>query len=289
MIEKFGKIYTNQNQKNYTTYKLSGKIKTVIYPKTIEDLKQLIKYLKENQKKYKIIGNGSNIIFKGDYDGTIIKLDEFNKLTIQDDIVTVEAGYNLIKLAIKTANNSLSGLEFASGIPGTIGGAVYMNAGAYNKSISDILIEIKALDENQNIITLSNKDLKFSYRNSLLKTKNLICLSAKLKLTKTNKEEILKLIKKRKQKRIKTQPLNFPSAGSTFRNPKDNYAGKLIEDLNLKETKIGDAMISEKHANFIINTGNATGKEIEKLINIVKQKVKEKYNIELILEQEIIE
>ena len=289
MINKFGKILENQDIKDYTTYKLSGKIKTVIYPENKEDLISLIKYLRKNKIKHMIIGNGSNLIFKGNYDGVIIKLNKFNKLIVNDAFVTVGAGYNLIKLAIKTANLGLSGLEFASGIPGTIGGAVYMNAGAYNSSMSDVVLEIEALDDNLNLITLTNKELNFSYRNSILKTKNYICLNAKLKLKKQNKEEILNLIKARKQKRLISQPLEFPSADSVFRNPEGLYAGKLIEDLGLKGTKIGDACISEKHANFIINNGNASGEDIEKLIILIKNKVKEKYNIELISEQEIIE
>jgi len=289
MINKYGKVLENQNIKDYTTYKLSGKIKTVIYPENKEKIIDLIKYLKVNNIKYKVIGNGSNLIFKGNYDGIIIKLDSLDTLIINDKLITVGAGYNIMKLAIKTANLGLSGLEFASGIPATIGGAVYMNAGAYNSSMSDIITEVELLDDNLNIINLKNEDLNFSYRDSILKHKNYICLSVKIKLKKHNKEEILNLIKERKQKRLMSQPLEFPSAGSVFRNPEGLYAGKLIEDAGLKGKKIGDAAISEKHANFIINNGNASGEEIEKLINLVKDKIKEEYGIELISEQEIIE
>ncbi len=288
MIESFGKTLENQNIKDYTTYKLSGKIKKVVYPNNIEELKRLIKYLNEKQVKHKILGNGSNVIFKGDYDGVIIKLDRLNSLIINDNIVTVGAGYNIMKLALKTANLGLSGLEFAAGIPGTIGGAIYMNAGAYNSSMSEIVLEIEVLDENQNLLTLTNEDLKFGYRESILKHKNYICITAKLQLQKAKSEELLKQIKERQQKRLETQPLEFPSAGSVFRNPEGTFAGKLIEDLGLKGMRIGDAMISEKHANFIVNVGNANGEDIEKLIMLVKEKVKKQYNIELKYEQEII-
>lgn len=288
MIESFGKTLENQNIKDYTTYKLSGKIRKVVYPNNIEELKRLIKYLNEKQVKHKILGNGSNVIFKGDYDGVIIKLDRLNSLIINDNIVTVGAGYNIMKLALKTANLGLSGLEFAAGIPGTIGGAIYMNAGAYNSSMSEIVLEIEVLDENQNLLTLTNEDLKFGYRESILKHKNYICITAKLQLKKAKPEELLKQIKERKQKRLETQPLEFPSAGSIFRNPEGTFAGKLIEDLGLKGMRIGDAMISEKHANFIVNVGNANGEDIEKLIMLVKEKVKKQYNIELKYEQEII-
>jgi len=194
-----------------------------------------------------------------------------------------------MKLALKTANLGLSGLEFASGIPGTIGGALYMNAGAYNSSMSDIILETQVLDENLNIITLTNQQLNFGYRYSILKQKDYICLNAKMKLKKRNKEEILNIIKTRKEKRLQSQPLEFPSAGSVFRNPEGMYAGKLIEDLGLKGENIGDAYISEKHANFIINKGNASGEDIDKLITLIKKQVKEEYDIELINEQEIIE
>jgi len=289
MINKFGRTLENQNIKDYTTYKLSGKIKTVIYPENKEKLIDLIKYLKDNNIKYMVVGNGSNLIFKGDYNGVIIKLDKFDELIINDTLITVGAGYNLMKLAIKTANLGLSGLEFASGIPATIGGAIYMNAGAYNSQMSNVVLKIEALDESQNLITLTNKDLKFGYRDSILKNKNYICLNAQLQLKKQNKEDILNLIKIRKQKRLQTQPLEFPSAGSVFRNPEDKFAGKLIEDAELKGTQIGGASISEKHANFIINNGNASGEDIEKLIELTQVKIKEKYNIDLIYEQEIIE
>ena len=289
MINKFGRTLENQNIKDYTTYKLSGKIKTVIYPENKEKLIDLIKYLKDINIKYMVVGNGSNLIFKGDYNGVIIKLDKFDELIINDTLITVGAGYNLMKLAIKTANLGLSGLEFASGIPATIGGAIYMNAGAYNSQMSNVVLKIEALDESQNLITLTNKDLKFGYRDSILKNKNYICLNAQLQLKKQNKKDILNLIKIRKQKRLQTQPLEFPSAGSVFRNPEDKFAGKLIEDAELKGTQIGGASISEKHANFIINNGNASGEDIEKLIELTQVKIKEKYNIDLIYEQEIIE
>ncbi|MCI9110348.1 MAG: UDP-N-acetylmuramate dehydrogenase [Bacilli bacterium] len=289
MIDKFGKTLDNQNIKDYTTYKLSGKIKKVIYPENKENLIQLIKYLQQENIKYLIVGNGSNLIFKGDYNGVVIKLDRFDKLIINDGIVTVGAGYNLMKLALKTASLGLSGLEFASGIPATVGGAIYMNAGAYNSSMSDIILEVEVLDDNLNVITLNNNQLKFGYRDSILKNKNYICLNAKLKLQNKNKEEILDLIKTRKQKRLASQPLEFPSAGSVFRNPEGLYAGKLIEDLGLKGKSIGGASISKKHANFIINNGNANGEDVVNLINSIKDKVKEEYDIDLINEQEIIE
>lgn len=280
------KIIKNALIKNYTTYRLTGIIKEVVYPSNKEELIELLKNLKD--KKYKVIGNGSNLIFLGDYDGTIIKLDSLNKIEIIDNIVNVEAGYNLMKLAIKTANYSLSGLEFASGIPATVGGAIYMNAGAYNKEMKDVVKEATIIDDNGNIKILSNKELKFAYRKSILKEKNYICLGATLKLEKGKKEEILDLIKSRKERRVATQPLNYPSAGSVFTNPKDDYAGRLIEEAGLKGCQIGGALVSQKHANFIINKNNASGEDVKKLIEFIQKKIKKKYGVELKTEQEIV-
>ena len=170
------KVVTNAPIKDYTTYKLTGTIKKVVYPENIYELIDLLNELKG--QKYKVIGNGSNLIFLENYNGVIIKLNNLNKLEIKDNVITVEAGYNLMKLALKTAKLGLSGLEFASGIPATIGGAICMNAGAYNKEMKDVVREVIIIDGNLNIKKISGKKLKFSYRNSIFKEKNYICLKA---------------------------------------------------------------------------------------------------------------
>ena len=289
MIETFGKTLYNVPIEDYTTYKLDGIIKMVVYPDDLEKLKDLLKYLKENAIKHMVIGNGSNLIFKEDYDGVIIKLDNFKGLEIKDNIVRVEAGYNLMKLAIKTANLGLSGLEFAAGIPATIGGAVYMNAGAYKEDMSLVISEITVLDDNLNIRVLKNEDLDFSYRHSLLQKSNLICLDATLVLKHGDKQKSLDLIYDRKRRRIESQPLDFPSAGSVFRNPDGKFAGELIESLGLKGKSVGDAVVSEKHANFIVNMGKAKGKDVMKLIKMIQDEVKENYDVKLKVEQEFVE
>ena len=289
MIETFGKTLYNVPIKDYTTYKLDGIIKMVVYPDDLEKLKDLLKYLKENAIKHMVIGNGSNLIFKEDYDGVIIKLDNFKGLEIKDNIVRVEAGYNLMKLAIKTANLGLSGLEFAAGIPATIGGAVYMNAGAYKEDMSLVISEITVLDDNLNIRVLKNEDSDFSYRHSLLQKSNLICLDATLVLKHGDKQKSLDLIYDRKRRRIESQPLDFPSAGSVFRNPDGKFAGELIESLGLKGKSVGDAVVSEKHANFIVNMGKAKGKDVMKLIKMIQDEVKENYDVKLKVEQEFVE
>lgn len=291
-IEKLniGDVLKKVSLKDYTTYKAGG-FADIVIPDDIDSLITLIKFLKQEKVKYKILGNGSNLIFSdGIYDGVLIKLDNFNKLEFNDNYVTVGAGYSLIKLALRTARMGLSGLEFASGIPGSVGGAIFMNAGAYKMDMGYITTTIKVLDPNLEVKILTNQDLDFHYRYSFLqKAKNYICLEATLLLRKGDVNSILEVINDRKKRRLETQPLEYPSAGSVFRNPNNDYAGRLIEAIGYKGYRIGDAMVSLKHANFIVNMGNATGSDIKKLILEIKSKVKEKYNIDLKVEQEFVE
>lgn len=290
MNKKGVEILENVNLKKYNTYRLDVYAKYLAFPEDSESLIDLINYLKNNNIKYKILGCGSNLIFKNNYEGCLIKLDKFNKLEINKNKVKVGAGYSIIKLSLTLSKLGLSGLEFASGIPGSIGGCIYNNAGAYNSSMENIVESIRVIDKNLEIKTLYNKDIEFEYRSSKLKkTNEYICIEANIKLSYKDKVEILKLIEDRKQRRLLTQPLEYPSAGSVFRNPENNTSWKLIEGIGYKGKILGGAKVSEKHANFIINNGNAKGTDIINLIDNIKKKVKEKYNIDLILEQEIIE
>lgn len=288
---KVGKVIENINLKKYTTYKAGGIGRVLVIPKDIESLQKLFNYINKNNIKYKMLGLGSNLIFGDDiYEGILIKLDEFNDVNISGTTIRVGAGYSLIKLSLLAARNDLAGLEFASGIPGTVGGAIYMNAGAYKSDMGYIVKEIKVLTPDNKIITMSNKELDFHYRTSFLqKNPGYICLEATLNLYKGDRNAILDVIRDRKKRRMETQPLEFPSAGSVFRNPPDDFAGRLIEELGYKGKKIGGAMVSTKHANFIINVGNAKGNDIKKLILEIQEKVKEKYDIELKVEQEFVE
>ena len=288
---KVGKVVDCPKMKDYTTYKVGGECIAIVYPTNVENLIKLLKYLKENKIKYKVIGNGSNLIFSDErYDGVIINLKEFDKLEINDTIVKVGAGYSLVKLSIKTAKLGLAGLEFASGIPGTVGGAVFMNAGAYKSDMGYIVSEVSVLTADLEVKTLYNKDLDFHYRTSFLqKNPDYICLEAKLVLRSSNSNILMDIISERKQRRLMTQPLEYPSAGSVFRNPENDFAGRLIEELGYKGKNIGGAYVSEKHANFIINKDHATASDIIKLITEIKEKVKEKYDIDLIVEQEIVD
>ena len=285
------KILEDVSLKKYTSFKLNTTAKLIIFPEDIDSLIKLLTYLRNNNIKHKIIGNGSNLIFINKiYDGVLIKLDSLNSISISDTIIKVGAGYSLIKLSNLALKNSLTGLEFASGIPGTVGGAVFMNAGAYKSDMGYIVSEIKVLDSNLDIKTLYNKDLNFHYRSSFLQEhSDYICLEATLVLKHGNKKDIEDLMEERKKRRIMSQPLEYPSAGSVFRNPEGDYAGRLIEAIGYKNKHINDAYISDKHANFIINKGEATGEDVKELINEVQSKVKKEFGIELKAEQEFVE
>ena len=275
----------------HTTYKVGGKAKVMVYPKNVDNLIKLMKILKSQNIKHKVLGLGSNVLFSDDvYDGVIIRLSELDNLEFFGrNKVRVGAGYSLMKLSLLTARKGLAGLEFASGIPGTVGGAVFMNAGAYKSDMGYVVTEVKVLTPELKIITLENKEMNFHYRTSFLQTHpGYICLEAVLKLTKGDKNALDEVIKERRQRRMESQPLEYPSAGSVFRNPEGMFAGKLIEDLGLKGKTIGGAMVSEKHANFIINYKKAKGSDIKKLIELVHQKVLEEYDVDMKIEQEFV-
>lgn len=281
--------YKDISLKKYNTYRLDVKCGYLIYPSNTKELIDLLKYLKENNISYFILGGGSNIILAKPYFDVVIKLDKLNNIEIKDNIVTAGAGVSLIYLANLCMNNNLNGLAFAGGIPGMVGASTAMNAGAYKEDMASIVKEVKVVTPDLEVVTLTNKDLNYSYRNSFLKEhKDYICIEVTLEMSYLDKDQIKEIMTSRKQRRIDTQPLDKPSAGSVFRNPEGLSAGKLIEDAGLKGYKIGGAEISTKHANFIVNNGDATYEDILELIDYTRKKIKEKYNIDLILEQEII-
>jgi len=286
-----GKVIENVPLKEHTTYRVGGVAKCFAYPKDIKALVKLLKYIKQHDIKFKVLGNGSNTLFSDkEYDGIIIKLDKLDSIDIKNNnIVVVGAGYNLMKLSALVARRGLAGLEFASGIPGTVGGAVYMNAGAYKSDMGYVIKRVKVLTPNFKVITMTNRELDFHYRMSFFQKKTgYICLEATIGLQKGDKDELAKVIKERKQRRLETQPLEYPSAGSVFRNPEGLFAGKLIEDLGFKGLMKGGAQISDKHANFIINRNNAKASDIKELIEFTKDAVEDKYKIELKIEQEFV-
>jgi UDP-N-acetylmuramate dehydrogenase len=277
------KIIKNEPLKNHTTYKTGGNAKYFALPKTIEELIDLLKWKDKNSIDLFVMGKGSNILFSDNgFDGLVISLKEYDTdIHIKDNLIEAGSGVELDKLVEFSINHYFKGLENLSGIPGCIGGNIYMNAGAFGTEMKDVVKSIKILDIDYNIISMNNSEIGFKYR----KTNNInnkIILSAVFELEPIQNKE--NLISKRKEilaKRKEKQPLDFPSCGSVFKRPENSYAGLLIEENGLKGFSIGGAMVSEKHANFIINKGDATSKDIFDLIKEIKRRVFEKSGIEL--------
>ena len=293
IIEKsnIGKVEKNAKLSKYTTYKTGGIAKAIVYPRNKTCLVKLIRLLRSHDVKYKILGNGSNLLFSDKtYNGVLIRLNAFDDIEfLARNKIRVGAGYSLMKLSLQCARKGLAGLEFAAGIPGTIGGAIFMNAGAYKSDMGYIVQSVKVLTPDLKIITLENKEMKFHYRSSFLQSNpGYICLEVILKLVKGDKDALDEVIKERRKRRMESQPLEYPSAGSVFRNPEGMFAGQLIEESGLKGKKIGGAMVSEKHSNFIINHKNAKSREIKELIELVHDTVLEKYNVDMRCEQEFV-
>lgn len=265
--------------------------KCIVYPKNTRQLTTLLSFLQERRINYKILGNGSNLLFSdNDYNDILIRLNEFDKIKfISKRKIRVGAGVSLIKLSLLSAKKGLTGLEFAAGIPGTVGGAIYMNAGAYKSDMGYVVESVKVLTPDRKVVTFVNKEMRFHYRSSFLQTHpGYICLEVVFHLKPGKKEAIEEVIRDRRKRRLETQPLEYPSAGSVFRNPPDNFAGKLIEDAGLKGMKKGGAMVSDKHANFIVNYKDAKSSDIKYLIDTCHDKVLEKYGIDMKIEQEFV-
>lgn len=280
-------IFQDEIMKKHTTFKIGGKADVFIRPSNVNELSHAIKICKKFKVPYYVIGNGSNILVKDNgFRGVIIQIyKNFNHIEIEDDKIVAGAGILLSKLSKKIAEKSLEGFEFASGIPGTLGGAIYMNAGAYGGDMSSVLVSVDVIDNKGNIITLSKDELKLGYRTSIIQKTNYIILKAALKCKKGNKDNISSIINDLNNRRRTKQPLEFPSAGSTFKRPVGYYAGKLIMDSDLRGYSIGNAQVSEKHCGFIINKGDAKADDVIKLIHHVTNTVKDKYNV--ILETEV--
>lgn len=285
------KIEENVLLSNYTSYKVGGKARLIVYPSNEKALVETVKLINNANIKFKLLGNGTNLLFSSkDYNNVLIKLSSFNKIEVKGNKIYAEAGAPLPRLAVLAKNASLTGLEFAAGIPGTLGGAIFQNAGAYKSDMGYVIQSVKVLTPDYRIINFTNKECEFHYRTSFFTTHpGYICLSAIISLKYGSKNAIESVMKDRLDRRLASQPLSYPSAGSVFRNP-DNAdpAGKLIEDLGLKGLKIGGAEVSTKHANFIINANNAKAEDIHKLILFVKDKVKKEYGIDLKIEQEFV-
>lgn len=286
-LKKHGDYHDDKYFKDLTTIKMGGKISHYVEPYNIEDLKEIITFARNNRIDYKLLGNGSNIIAgSNNYSGIVINLKHFDNYEISNNEVYVEAGVLAPYFAQILANAGLSGFEFASGIPGTIGGLVYMNAGAYKKEMGDIIKEVNVLKDGE-IITLKKEELKLSYRYSIFKEHpHWTVVSCVISLEQKDPEEIKNLMEERLVRRKATQPLDKPSAGSCFRNPDEKFAWEYIDELGYRGYKINDIEVSEKHSNFIVNNGNGKAEDFLKIVYDIQDKVLDKYKIKLVMEVE---
>jgi UDP-N-acetylmuramate dehydrogenase len=286
-----GKVKVNEPLANHTTIKIGGPADLFVEPSSIDNLEKVMDLVIEEQIPWRAIGRGSNLLVSDQgIEGVVIKLGAgIDHLEIKDQEITVGGGHSIVSLSTIMSKKGFSGLEFASGIPGSVGGAVYMNAGAHGSDISKILKKARILFEDGTISWLNNEEMEFSYRTSVLqKKKPGIVLEAVLILKEGEKGKIVAEMQKNKDYRKETQPYNFPCAGSIFRNPLPNYAGKLIEVAGLKGYSMGGAKISEMHGNFIVNAGNATAQDVLNLIQHVKNTILELYEVHMETEVEII-
>lgn len=278
----------NESLKKHITFKVGGEAKFVAMPKTKHQAANLFKFLKENNIKYYIIGRGSNVIFRDEgFDGVIIKTSNMQNIEfIGEDKVYADSGVVLNVLCKTLQEKSLAGLEFCYGIPGNVGGGLFMNCGAYGGEISSAVCEVEYIDESGNFQKIDVKDCQFSYRHSIFQNNNWFITGCTFKLTKGDKNQILSFMEDIMQRRIDKQPLDKPSAGSSFKRPVGYFAAALIDECGLKGYSIGGAQVSEKHAGFIVNTGNATCNDIVALAEYVEQTVMQKKGVAI--EKEMI-
>lgn len=272
----------NENLSNHTSFKVGGPASIFIEPANKTNLIKSLKLVNEFSIKYFVLGGGSNIIVsdKG-YQGAIIATSKLNNIEFNENQVIAETGISLEKLCDVIAENNLTGMEFACGIPGSLGGAIFMNAGAYGGEIKQVIKKARLFSNNQGIIEYDKDKLNLDYRYSILQENDLIALEAVLELNPAPKTTIKNEMKELNEKRWAKQPMEYPSAGSAFKRPPDNYAGSLIEKAGLKGKKIGGAMVSKKHAGFIINVNNAKAADIIDLMIVVQKTVKKRFNIQL--------
>lgn len=282
-------IYSDEPMAKHSTFRVGGKADILVMPRTYEQIVQIINICTKYSVVYYVIGNGSNILVKdGGIRGVVIKLTNLNKVNFYEDKVTAQCGAMLKDVAEGCINKELAGMEFASGIPGCIGGAITMNAGAYDGEMSHIVESCLVIDENIEIRRLTLEELKFRYRKSAIQDNGYLALEVTMKLKKGTKDEISSRIDELTRKRKEKQPLDNFSAGSTFKRPEGHYTGKLVQDSGLKGFSIGGAQVSQKHSGFIINKGNATAQDILDLIKHVQEVVKENYGVKLEPEVKII-
>lgn len=289
--KEVGKVLPNESLSNHTTMKIGGPADVLVEPKSLEKLQETMETINKYKVKWTAIGRGSNLLVSDlGIEGVVIKLGNgMDHFELKGNEVHVGGGYSLIKLVTIISKKGLTGLEFAGGIPGSVGGAVYMNAGAHGSDMSKVLKKAHILFEDGKMEWLTADELNFSYRTSILqKERPGICLEAVLNVEQGNREEVVAQLQKNKDYRRDTQPFSYPCAGSIFRNPLPEYAGQLIEKAGLKGHKIGGAKVSDMHANFIVNDGGAKAQDVLDLIEYIKKTILENYNVQLETEVEII-
>ena len=296
MIDKIREIVgadsvkENENMAEHTTFKCGGNASLYVAPNSTDELVKVLEVLRAENYPYYVIGNGSNLLVKDEgYDGAIVEVDKkISEIDVRGEEIIVEAGAKLSKVATIAMESDLAGFEFAHGIPGNMGGAVVMNAGAYGGEMKDVLKWVKVVDQNGEIKTLENDELELGYRTSRVMKEKMIVLEACIKLELGVMGDIGEFMALLMSKRKASQPLEYPSAGSTFKRPEGYYAGKLVQDAGMKGYRVGDAMVSEKHSGFVINCGNATATEVIQVIKDVQAKVKEEFGVDLEPEVRII-
>lgn len=285
ILSKDSKILFDEPMSRHTTFKIGGNADCFVVANSYDDLTRVLEFAKEKNVPIMIIGNGSNLlVLDNGIRGIVVKLGSFSTaVTCEESTIIAGAGASLSAVTQEALKNGLTGIEWAFGIPGTVGGAVFMNAGAYDGSMSDVVLETTYLDESFNLCVLSREMHKFDYRKSAFNLGEVrgIIIKTKILLEFGDKEEIWNKMRKCMAARIDKQPLNMPSAGSVFKRPKDHFVGKMIEELGLKGFCVGGAKVSEKHAGFIVNSDNATADDVKKLIEYIKFRVKDRYNVEL--------
>lgn len=288
LVAIVGEPYVKEKEpmSRYTTFHVGGCAEFLVLPETIEQIKEIIQLAKKEEVPYLLLGNGSNMLVSDQgVSGIVIRFQRFQKMEVNGEEITAQAGVSLALLGKTACKHSLTGLEFAAGIPGTLGGAIRMNAGAYGGEMKDVVTEVTVLMEDGVVAELPADQLGFAYRKSVVEEKNYVVLEVKMKLQQGNEDEIRNYMDQLSKQRREKQPLEYASAGSTFKRPEGHFAGKLIQDAGLRGFAIGDAMVSEKHCGFVINRKNATAKEIVDVMKYVQKEVKDKFDV--LLEPEV--
>lgn len=289
LILKEENIELNSPMKKHITFKVGGPADVLVYPTNYDEVVDIIKLCNKHDSKYFVLGNGSNLLVRdGGIRGIVIKFSKLNKITVEDSRLIAQSGAMLCDVSKVALDVSLTGFEFACGIPGSIGGATTMNAGAYDGSMSDVVESVLVVDKEGNLKKLTNEEMHFSYRHSAVMDHNYIVLETTLKLKNYDCSEIKTRIDELTDRRNEKQPLEYASAGSTFKRPEGYFAGKLIQDAGLKGKSVGGAEVSKKHSGFIINKGDATASDILNLIKLVQKEVKDQFDVDLYPEVRII-